>query len=253
MINTQLMRGRVGPPASCKFFFPCTETGLAATGWMSDVVRGIQFQPSLTPIDGGSISVDAALGTVTPVCGGFSESAPLRAGTWASFGTQNIIEFAVFRVQPGTSDGQLSAQMPIGHHLQAKFSLSLAGNMHTAIKDDAGTLVAYAGPAVTLPPIDGTDVVAYAYLDRQASQVYARLLSLGGTVHATLTETNAAYGALAAISPTPYTRCRHMGFYGWAGFAVDTVPAVSDLDDIFLWMGNACKNGYSSRVVWPDI
>ena len=236
----------------CKFFFPCEETGLAQTGAMVDIINGIIYRPSARAGDVGqpvgtiSNTTINSVNAVTPVpslslaAGGgvlADVDVPLQGAAWPKFGANRAaINFAVGRVIDPTK-----VKIPIGAGSAdvagADISISMAGGLHTIIRDASLVGVSYNNASVA--PAIGTDCYIAIVYDGISS--YAEMCAFDGTYFGATATYMAGSGYASEIIPAPYTRASGLSFYGWAGFSFAKMP--TDVETTFKWMSYMWSQG----------
>lgn len=240
----------------CNVFFPCEETGLASSGWVTDIIGGIQHQPSLDG-DGGTIAngSDTSVNTVRFLNGVNNIEGPLKSGRWPNWGsTKSILNLAVCRVNTLATDGEsggarFKIPMGIGDGTGADISVSWQTTQHILVQDDAShqavTTAVAPGNAQ-----DGKDLIVCAALDRVAGTIYTKTLNLDGTVAIADLSTSTGVSSLANIYPPANCRITGMKMYGWAGFSF-TGGIPTDWKSAFLWMAADWTSKSVNRYLYP--
>ena len=233
----------------CGFFFPCTETGLATDGYITDTVSGIQYQPSLDGA-GGQIANVTGL-TAAVELNGTSTSCPLKSGSWPNFGTKSVIVIAVGRVTDS-----VNVRVPVGKGsapVDDVISVSWVGGMHVLVGD--GVTQSSVGPdAARVLPANGTDVmIVIEYTP--ATTLTAKATDLNGTTFGSgLTETilsGTPSASIGDLNPggNNQSRADGLALYGWAAFSfTNGLPA--DRDTAYKWMAAEWASR-GNRYLWP--
>lgn len=210
---------------------------------MTDIIGGIQYQPSNDGAGGVISNVSGVTSCVYPQ--GTGTECPLLSGVWPNFGSKSIINFAVGRVQDAAN-----VKIPVGDGSNANgsvISASWTNGMHAIVNDGTGSLNAGV-PDVTKTLTNGTDVyisVRYTPNGYFGCDVY-------GTDGAIIrTQSTNPIGVLGAIQPTASSRIAGIALYGWAGFSfTNGIPA--DYLAAFNWMmADWINKPQGSRFLYP--
>lgn len=239
----------------CNVFFPCEETGLASSGYITDIIGGVQYQPSLDG-DGGTIANGSGttVSTVRLLNGVNNIEAPLKAGRWPDWGTKSILNIAVCRVNTLALDGEsggarFKIPMGIGDGTGSDISVSWQTSQHILVEDDAThqatTSILAPGSAQ-----DGKDLIVTAVLDRVAGTVYTDTFNLDGTTAIARLSTSTNVSLLGNIHPPANCRATGMKLYGWAGFSfTNGIP--SDYKNALLWLAADWTSKSINRYLYP--